>query len=161
LTAGLARIDELFRKAVERRRIGADEAAKKRQSIRGTVSWEGFDRVEVVIEAAVEDLQIKRNLFRELAARTASSTILATNTSSLVVSRLQEGLPGPERVAGLHFFNPVHKMPLVEVVKTPSTAPAVIERLTRFAIDLGKTPVCVGDRPGFVVNRVLMPYLNE
>src|SRR5262249_24079236 len=102
-----------------------------------------------------------RNLFRELAARTASSTILATNTPSLVVSRLQEGLPGPERVAGLHFFNPVHKMPLVEVVKTPSTAPAVIERLTRFAIDLGKTPVCVGDRPGFVVNRVLMPYLNE
>jgi 3-hydroxyacyl-CoA dehydrogenase/enoyl-CoA hydratase/3-hydroxybutyryl-CoA epimerase len=161
LAAGLARIDELFSKAVERRRVSAEEARQRRAAVRGTVSWEGFDRVEVVIEAAVEDLEIKRNLFRELAARTSPSAILATNTSSLAVSLLQEGLPGPERVAGMHFFNPVHKMPLVEVVQTAATTRAVIDRLVRFAIDLGKTPVRVGDRPGFVVNRILMPYLNE
>jgi 3-hydroxyacyl-CoA dehydrogenase/enoyl-CoA hydratase/3-hydroxybutyryl-CoA epimerase len=161
LAAGLARIDELFARAVERRRIGLEEARQRRACVRGTVAWEGFERVEVVIEAAVEDLEIKRNLFRELAGRVPVSAILATNTSSLMVSRLQEGLAHPERVAGLHFFNPVHKMPLVEVVRTPATSAEVIDRLVRFAIDLGKTPVRVGDRPGFVVNRILMPYLNE
>jgi 3-hydroxyacyl-CoA dehydrogenase/enoyl-CoA hydratase/3-hydroxybutyryl-CoA epimerase len=161
LAAGLARIDELFAKAVQRRRVSADEASQRRAALRGTVSWEGFDRVEVVVEAAIEDAQVKRGVFRELAERTPASAILATNTSALLVSRLQEGLPHPQRVAGLHFFNPVHKMPLVEVVRTTETSAEVLDRLTRFAIDLGKTPVRVGDRPGFVVNRVLMPYLNE
>jgi 3-hydroxyacyl-CoA dehydrogenase/enoyl-CoA hydratase/3-hydroxybutyryl-CoA epimerase len=161
LAAGLARIDELFAKAVERRRVGAEEARQKRAAVRGTTAWEGFDAVEVVVEAAVEDLELKRNLFRDLAGRTAPSAILATNTSSLMVSRLQEGVGHPERVAGLHFFNPVHKMPLVEVVRTAMTVPEVVDRLTRFAVDLGKTPILVGDRPGFVVNRILMPYLNE
>jgi 3-hydroxyacyl-CoA dehydrogenase len=113
------------------------------------------------VEAAVEDLQVKRALFHDLAGHTVPSAILATNTSSLIVASLQEGLDHPERVAGLHFFNPVHKMPLVEVVRSPATAQSVADRLVRFAVDLGKTPVLVGDRPGFVVNRVLMPYLNE
>jgi 3-hydroxyacyl-CoA dehydrogenase/enoyl-CoA hydratase/3-hydroxybutyryl-CoA epimerase len=87
--------------------------------------------------------------------------VLATNTSSLAVARLQEGMPHPERIAGLHFFNPVHKMPLVEVVRAPGNPEEVVALLTRFAIDLGKTPAVVGDGPGFVVNRVLMPYLDE
>src|SRR5262249_5089325 len=87
--------------------------------------------------------------------------VLATNTSSLLVGKLQEGLPHPERIAGLHFFNPVHKMPLVEVARAAATSADAIALLTRFAIDLGKTPVQVGDGPGFVVNRILMPYLDE
>src|SRR5262249_13486817 len=119
LSAGMTRIDELFNKAAQRGRVGAEEAKQRRAAVRGTVAWEGFDRVDLVIEAAVEDLQVKRNLFREMTARTPSSTVLATNTSSLLVGKLQEGLPHPERIAGLHFFNPVHKMPLVEVARAP------------------------------------------
>jgi 3-hydroxyacyl-CoA dehydrogenase/enoyl-CoA hydratase/3-hydroxybutyryl-CoA epimerase len=161
LQAGMARLDELFRKAIERRLVSLEEASQRRKAVRGTVAWEGFDRLDLVIEAASENLEVKRNLFRELAQRTAATTVLATNTSSLAVARLQEGLPHPERVGGLHFFNPVHKMPLVEVVQGPATASRALALLLRFAIDLGKTPVRVGDGPGFVVNRVLMPYLDE
>jgi 3-hydroxyacyl-CoA dehydrogenase/enoyl-CoA hydratase/3-hydroxybutyryl-CoA epimerase len=161
LEAGLGRIDELFRKAVERRVVAADEADRRRAAVRGTVAWEGFDALDVVVEAAVEELDVKRNLFRTLEERTRPTTVLATNTSSLPVARLQEGLQHPERVAGLHFFNPVHKMPLVEVARAPATSASAVEVLTRWAVQLGKTPVQVRDAPGFVVNRILMPYLNE
>jgi 3-hydroxyacyl-CoA dehydrogenase/enoyl-CoA hydratase/3-hydroxybutyryl-CoA epimerase len=161
LAAGQKRIAELFAKAVERRILTAEEAAKHQAAIKGTVGWQGFDAVEVVVEAAVEDLQIKRNLFRELEARTPPTAVLATNTSSLPVGQLQEGAKHPERIAGLHFFNPVHKMPLVEVARAARTDEKAVLLLTRFAIALGKTPVLVGDGPGFVVNRILMPYLNE
>jgi 3-hydroxyacyl-CoA dehydrogenase/enoyl-CoA hydratase/3-hydroxybutyryl-CoA epimerase len=161
LTAGLKRVDDLFQKAVERKRLSAEEAKQRRSAVRGTVAWEGFDRVDLVIEAAVEDLEIKRNLFRDLTQRVGPTTVLATNTSSLAIARVQEGLPHPERIGGLHFFNPVHKMPLVEVVRSPGLSPSALGLLTRFAIDLGKTPVIVGDGPGFVVNRILMPYLDE
>src|SRR6202011_5006252 len=83
------------------------------------------------------------------------------NTSSLLVEKLQEDRNYPEHVAGLHFFNPVHKMPLVEVVRGPATDDATVATLTQWAIDLGKMPVVVKDSPGFLVNRILMPYLNE
>jgi 3-hydroxyacyl-CoA dehydrogenase/enoyl-CoA hydratase/3-hydroxybutyryl-CoA epimerase len=161
LAAGMARIGGLFDKAVERRVISAGEAQQRRSAIRGTVAWEGFDTVEVVIEAALEDLDVKRQLFHDLAARTTPRTVLATNTSSLLVARLVETATDPGRVGGLHFFNPVHKMPLVEVVHGPATSAQTISTLTGLAVTLGKTPVCVGDGPGFVVNRILMPYLNE
>ncbi len=161
LQAGLARIDDLFAKAVERRRISNDDAKRFRASIRGTIAWEGFAHVDLVIEAAVEDLELKRNLFRELVNRTSPTTLLATNTSSLAIARLQEGMAHPERIAGLHFFNPVHKMPLVEVVQGAVTASDTVTRLMRLAVELGKLPVRVGDGPGFVVNRILMPYLDE
>jgi 3-hydroxyacyl-CoA dehydrogenase/enoyl-CoA hydratase/3-hydroxybutyryl-CoA epimerase len=161
LDEGMKRIDDLFRKAVERRVLPEAEAMQRRAAVRGTVAWQGFESVDVVVEAAVELLEIKRNLFRELESRTGERTFLATNTSSLTVGSLQDGLRHPERVAGLHFFNPVHKMPLVEVVRGPASSPEAVELLRRWAIALGKTPVVVGDGPGFVVNRILMPYLNE
>jgi 3-hydroxyacyl-CoA dehydrogenase/enoyl-CoA hydratase/3-hydroxybutyryl-CoA epimerase len=161
LAAGLARVDELFGKAIERRVISAEEAKQRRAAVRGTVSWEGFSSIELVIEAAVEDLEVKRGLFREMEARTGAATVLATNTSSITVASLQGGLAHPERVGGLHFFNPVHKMPLVEVVEVPGMDSRAVAVLMRFGIDVGKTPVRVGDGPGFVVNRILMPYLDE
>src|SRR5207237_925659 len=92
---------------------------------------------------------------------TRPAAILATNTSSLLVRQLQEGLDHPQRVAGLHFFNPVHKLPLVEVVRAGSTAEQTTASLARWAVALGKTPVVVTDSPGFIVNRILMPYLFE
>ncbi len=161
LGAGVARITELFIKAVERGLLTAEESRKRLSAITGTLAWDGFDSVDVVVEAATENADAKRAIFRELDARTPPTTVLATNTSSLCVASLQEGLSYPERVAGLHFFNPVHKLPLVEIARAPRTDGATVELLRRWSVALGKTPVVVGDSPGFVVNRVLMPYLNE
>lgn len=161
LTAGLKRIDDLFARAVARGKLDSAEMSRRRAAIRGTVAWEGFEKVDLVIEAAVEDLAVKRNLFREVLSQVPRQAVVASNTSSLCISALQQGASRPGRIAGLHFFNPVHKLPLVEVVVTPNTDTDVAGVLTRFVIDLGKTPAQVGDGPGFVVNRVLMVYLDE
>ncbi len=161
LDAGMRKIDELFRKAVEHRVLSPDDAARQLAAIGRTTKWHGFDQADLVIEAVVEDLGLKREVFAELERRTRPTTVLATNTSSLLVEHLQEGRERPGRIGGLHFFHPVHKMPLVEVVRAPATDPATAATLMQFAIDLGKVPVLVKDSPGFLVNRVLMPYLNE
>jgi 3-hydroxyacyl-CoA dehydrogenase / enoyl-CoA hydratase / 3-hydroxybutyryl-CoA epimerase len=161
LDAGLKRIKELFDKAVGRRVLSEDEAKKRFAAVRGTTAWDGFSDVDVVVEAASEDLDAKRAVFRELDIRTRPTTVLATNTSSLRVGSLKEGLTHPERVGGMHFFNPVHKMPLVEVVRAGATNERTVATLMQWAITLGKTPVVVRDSPGFVVNRILTPYLAE
>jgi 3-hydroxyacyl-CoA dehydrogenase/enoyl-CoA hydratase/3-hydroxybutyryl-CoA epimerase len=161
LGAGLFRIKTLFDKAVERRILSETEAAKRFTLLRGSIDWKGFDQVDLVLEAAIENLDAKRAIFRELEARTRPGTILGTNTSSLPVAALQEGLQHPERVAGLHFFNPVHKMPLVEVARATATSDRAVSTLATWAIALGKAPVIVRDSPGFVVNRILMPYFHE
>ncbi len=161
LDAGLERVKGLFRKAVERGVLTEPESVERLAAIQGTLKWESFESVDVVVEAALEDLEAKRAVFRELEARARPTTVLATNTSSLSVELLQQGLAHPDRVAGLHFFNPVHKMPLVEVARASATSDAVLATLTQWANQLGKHPVVVRDSPGFVVNRILMPYLNE
>jgi 3-hydroxyacyl-CoA dehydrogenase/enoyl-CoA hydratase/3-hydroxybutyryl-CoA epimerase len=161
LDAGMERIRALLGKAAERGVISPAEMQSRLAAIRGTTSWEGFDHVEVVVEAAIEELQAKRAIFHQLAERTRPTAVLATNTSSLRVELLQEGIRDPERVAGLHFFNPVHKMPLIEVARAPASSDRTMATLTQLAIKLGKMPVLVRDSAGFVVNRILMPYLNE
>jgi 3-hydroxyacyl-CoA dehydrogenase/enoyl-CoA hydratase/3-hydroxybutyryl-CoA epimerase len=161
LAAGMQRIEALLHKAVERRLLSEQEARQKLTAMARTTAWDGFGDVDVVIEAAIEELETKRAIFRELEEHTGPGAILATNTSSLAVQQLQVGLRHPERVAGLHFFNPVHKMPLVEVVRAPATGAAAVATLMHWGAALGKTPVAVRDSPGFVVNRILMPYLNE
>jgi 3-hydroxyacyl-CoA dehydrogenase/enoyl-CoA hydratase/3-hydroxybutyryl-CoA epimerase len=161
LSAGMKKIEDLFEKAVANRVLPLAEAEEKFGAIRRTTSWDGFGHVDLVVEAVIEDLDLKRTVFRDLELLTQGSAILATNTSSLLVAKLQEERNEPERIAGLHFFNPVHKMPLVEVVRGPATDEATVATLTQWAIDLGKMPVVVKDSPGFLVNRILMPYLNE
>jgi 3-hydroxyacyl-CoA dehydrogenase/enoyl-CoA hydratase/3-hydroxybutyryl-CoA epimerase len=161
LGAGIFKVSALFQKAAERGIISDEERRRRLSAVKGTVTWEGFADVDLVVEAALEDLAVKRGLFRELDKRTRPATVLATNTSSLSVGQLQEGLEHPERVAALHFFNPVHRMELVEVGRAPATGEDTVKLLKDWAILLGKTPVVVRDNPGFVVNRVLMPYLNE
>jgi 3-hydroxyacyl-CoA dehydrogenase len=118
-------------------------------------------RADFVIEAVVEDLDVKRRVFGELEVRMRPDAVLATNTSSLSVDVLAGGLERPERFCGLHFFNPVHRMPLVEVVRGRKTSDAAMATAVTFARRLGKTPAVVNDAPGFVVNRLLMPYLRE
>src|SRR5204863_2689745 len=112
--------------------------------------------LDLVIEAAVEKMDLKKEIFRKLDAVAEARTILATNTSALSVSELAEATIRPERVIGIHFFNPVHRMQLVEVVVGRHTDPDVVRRSVRFVQQLGKLPVVVKDSPGFLVNRILM-----
>ncbi len=161
LGVGLMTIAGLFETAVRRGVLSRHEAERRTAAIKGTVAWDGFADADVVVEAVIEDLDLKRRVFRDLEAHTRPDAVLATNTSSLGIARVQEGLTHPGRVAALHFFNPVHKMPLVEVGHAAATSREAAAVLTRLALDLGKTPVVVKDSPGFVVNRVLIPYLNE
>jgi 3-hydroxyacyl-CoA dehydrogenase/enoyl-CoA hydratase/3-hydroxybutyryl-CoA epimerase len=161
LDAAKNKLEALFQKAVEKRVLGASEARERLDRMVCTTDWQAFHDADLVIEAVVEDPNLKRQVFQELERHVRAEAILATNTSSLQVSQMQEGLAQPSRLAGLHFFNPVHKMPLVEVARTSLTSPAVIQKLTDWAASLGKTPIVVGDSPGFIVNRILVPYLNE
>src|SRR5258708_5936175 len=118
-------------------------------------------QVDLVIEAAVEKLELKQKIFQRLDELVAEDTILATNTSALPVSELAATTRRPERVIGLHFFNPVHRMQLVEIVAARQTSPEILQRALRFVQQIGKLPVVVKDSPGFLVNRILMPYLVE
>lgn len=117
--------------------------------------------VDVVIEAIVEREDIKRELFASLEPLATDKTILCSNTSTIPITRLAEGLKHPERFCGLHFFNPVRQMPLVEVIRGEKTSDATVNAMVDYSRQLGKTPVVVNDGPGFLVNRLLMPYMNE
>lgn len=147
----------------EARRGGlSDDALRLRMHrIRGGLGWEGFGSCDLVVEAVVEDLDIKRKVLAEAEAHVRPDCVIATNTSSLRLADMESALQRPERLVGLHFFNPVPRMPLVEVVRGPSSAPEVVECALRAARRLGKTPVLVADGAGFLVNRILLPYVNE
>jgi 3-hydroxyacyl-CoA dehydrogenase / enoyl-CoA hydratase / 3-hydroxybutyryl-CoA epimerase len=121
----------------------------------------GLKRTDLAIEAVVEDLDVKRRVFGELEVRMSPEAVLATHTSSLSVDELAAGLERPQRFVGMHFFDPVHRMPLVEVVRGAKTSAAALATAVTLARRLGRTPIVVNDGPGFVVNRVLMPYLRE
>jgi 3-hydroxyacyl-CoA dehydrogenase/enoyl-CoA hydratase/3-hydroxybutyryl-CoA epimerase len=144
-----------------RKQLLAHQANQAVDRLMATRELCGCARAEIALEAVAERLEVKRAVFRELAAQMGPRGILATNTSSLAVAAIAEGLPAPERVVGMHFFNPPRKMPLVEIVRGPRTSEEVVRRSARLALDLGKTPVVVADVPGFLVNRVLGPYLDE
>src|ERR1019366_1839944 len=117
--------------------------------------------VDLVIEAAVEKLDLKQQVFLGLEAQVGHGTVLATNTSALSIDEIASVLTWPERVVGTHFFNPVHRMQLVEIVRGPRTSPEALDTALQFAKAIGKLPVIAKDRPGFIVNRILLPYLVE
>jgi len=124
-----------------------------------TTRLDGFANVDLVIEAVVEDLEVKRSVLSEIEKRVADTCVLATNTSSLSVAAIATALRIPSRFVGLHFFNPADRMPLVEIIRGPATSPAAVAAARSLAKRMGKTPIVVADAPGFVVNRLLMPYL--
>lgn len=157
----MLRIMGLLQQAVERGLISAGDLQQKLAAVQGTTAWKSFEDVDLIIEAIPEDLARKRALFIEAEQNTRPDTVFASNTSSLRIADMQQGMQRPEQLGGLHFFNPVHKMPLVEVARGPHTSADTAATLTEFARALGKTPLLVHDGPGFVVNRVLIPYLNE
>jgi 3-hydroxyacyl-CoA dehydrogenase/enoyl-CoA hydratase/3-hydroxybutyryl-CoA epimerase len=148
-------------RARQRRRLQPHQADAALDRLELTRTDLGFGQCDLVLEAIAEVLAVKRQVLTDLAGRVRPDAVLATNTSSLSVDALAAELPRPERVVGLHFFNPVSKLPLVEVIRGRRTEPEVLRRAVQLAVDLGKTPVVCNDGPGFVVNRLLAPYLDE
>jgi len=153
----LKRAHELF----DKRLRDPAKSAAARERLRADVQAEGVVDADVVIEAIFENLEAKRELYARLEPRMKASAILATNTSSLLLEPLTEKLARPERLVGLHFFNPVAQMPLIEIVQSTRTDPSIMQGTIGFARKLDKLPVPCRSAPGFVVNRVLMPYLHE
>jgi 3-hydroxyacyl-CoA dehydrogenase/enoyl-CoA hydratase/3-hydroxybutyryl-CoA epimerase len=161
LDSGMKHAAELLRKAADARVFSEEEASLKLALITATLDYDAFDDVDLVIEAVVERLPVKQQVLKEVEARVGTSTILGSNTSSLSVAAMAEVVERPGRVIGLHFFNPVHKMPLVEIVRPASADDDAAATGVKFVLDMGKTPVVVADKPGFLVNRLLSPYLSE
>jgi 3-hydroxyacyl-CoA dehydrogenase/enoyl-CoA hydratase/3-hydroxybutyryl-CoA epimerase len=161
VSGGLQHARSLFDKAVQRRKLSRREADQHMERISGGVELHGLAAADVVVEAIVEKLEVKRAVLRETEEHVSPECILATNTSSLSVDAMAEALERPERFCGMHFFNPVHRMPLVEVVRGARTSAETVATVFGLALRLGKIPVVVRDGPGFLVNRILGPYLNE
>ena len=159
VAAGLERIRKLF----SNRRVFSDKEARDGcDRIAPTTQLVPFDHVDIVIEAAVEKMDAKKKIFAQLDGQAVNpSTILATNTSALSLNEIAGATKNPARVIGIHFFNPVHKMQLVEVITAPQTDSETVRRAVQFARQIGKLPVVVKDSPGFLVNRILVPYLLE
>ena len=158
---GMNSIARIYNDGVRRHVLSRREARDGIDRIFPAPNEAPLRQVDMVIEAAVENLELKKTIFQRLDALAGDETILATNTSALPISELADGTLKPERVLGLHFFNPVHRMQLVEVVNARRTAPEVLGRAVKFVRQIGKLPVVVKDSPGFLVNRILMPYLIE
>ena len=160
LDAGLQRIHKSIDRAVARQKISAEEAERERELITGTVEWDGFGDVDLVVEAGIEDPPTKQNVFRQIDEVTKPEAVLASNTSSIPIMKLAIVTSRPEHVVGLHFFNPVPIMNLVEVVESLTTGDATVERARSFVVDvLGKRAILSKDRAGFIVNYLLIPYI--
>ncbi|MEX0717007.1 MAG: 3-hydroxyacyl-CoA dehydrogenase NAD-binding domain-containing protein [Planctomycetaceae bacterium] len=161
VSRGMQVVRKLLKGDVQRKRLTPLDAQRTEDKLSPTTDYRGLKRADVVIEAVLEEVDIKRQVFAELAAATSPETVLATNTSSLLVSDIARDVPHPERVVGLHFFNPPHKMQLIEVVRTDRSSPQAIAKAFALVQRLGKTGIIVGDCAGFLVNRLLSPYMNE
>jgi 3-hydroxyacyl-CoA dehydrogenase/enoyl-CoA hydratase/3-hydroxybutyryl-CoA epimerase len=151
----LGRAKSLFRKRLKR----PQEVAAAVARLEADVAGKGVSRADVIIEAVVENLEIKQKIFAGIEPRLKPGAILATNTSSIELERIAEALGDPKRLIGLHFFNPVAQLPLVEVIRSSYNSEAEIAKGAGFALAIGKSPVVVRSAPGFLVNRVLMPYM--
>ncbi|MDL9946482.1 3-hydroxybutyryl-CoA dehydrogenase [Gordonia sp. ABSL11-1] len=160
--AAYERVSKSLSRAAARNKITADEADAALANLRVTVDYDQLADRELVIEAAPEILELKQEIFARLDAAVGPDAILATNTSSIPVIKVAAATKHPERVVGVHFFNPVPVMPLVEIISTLTTATATADTVAAYVEDtLGKNPVRAGDRSGFIVNALLIPYLCQ
>jgi 3-hydroxybutyryl-CoA dehydrogenase len=161
LRKGLGRIESFLRKGVEKGKITPERLQEVKGRLDGTTSLEALGACDLVIEAVVENLETKREAFGVLDRVCGKDTVFASNTSSLSITEMAATTKRPARFVGLHFFNPVPLMKLVEVVRSPLTDSAVFEEVVVFARSLGKTPIKANDKTGFIVNRLLVPYLLD
>lgn len=158
LDLGMSEANKLLSKEVERGKLKPAKAGSVLASIRPTLNYSDFGAIDVVVEAVVENPKIKKLVLAEVESAVAPGTILASNTSSISIDDLATALKAPENFLGMHFFNPVHRMPLVEVIYGAKTSKEAIATVSAYASAMGKTPIVVKDCPGFLVNRILFPY---
>jgi len=158
LTLGMNEAAKLLNKQLERGKIDGLKLAGVIGTIHPTLDYAGFERVDVVVEAVVENPKVKKAVLTETESRVRPDTVLASNTSTIPIGELASVLQRPENFCGMHFFNPVHRMPLVEIIRGEKTADSTIAKVVAWASKMGKTPIVVNDCPGFFVNRVLFPY---
>jgi 3-hydroxybutyryl-CoA dehydrogenase len=161
LDRGMGQVDKSLGKLAEKGKLTGDERSSAFRRIRATTSMEDVAAADLVVEAVVENLQVKTQVFGELDRLTRPEAILASNTSSISITKLGAATRRPENVIGMHFMNPVPLMALVEVIRGQATSDRTTRTVMELSTALGKTPVEVNDFPGFVANRVLMPMINE
>ena len=161
ISGGMKAAARVWKRKVERRRMTRGEMQRKLARITGTTDWSGFSRADIVIEAVVESIPVKRQVLAEFEALAKEGAIFATNTSTIPITQIAAEAKHPENVVGMHFFNPVDRMPLVEVIRGEKTSDTAMVTTAALARKLGKTVVYCNDGPGFVVNRILAPYMNE
>ncbi|HEX6314977.1 MAG TPA: fatty acid oxidation complex subunit alpha FadJ [Gemmatimonadaceae bacterium] len=158
---GIAAVRDVLKERLTRKQITRQQFADQLSLIGGTIDYSGFDNVDLVIEAVFEDLSVKHSVVREVETVIPDYAIVASNTSTIPIKLIAQASQRPERVLGMHFFSPVHRMPLLEVIPTPQTRPDVTSKAVSWGRAIGKTVIVVNDAPGFYVNRILAPYLNE
>ncbi|MBS7326089.1 MAG: fatty acid oxidation complex subunit alpha FadB [Thiopseudomonas sp.] len=157
---GLSEAAKLFSKRVERNRMTVPQMADALNAIRPTLSYGDFGDVDIVVEAVVENPKVKHAVLAEVEAQVGENTIIASNTSTISINYLAKALKRPENFVGMHFFNPVHMMPLVEVIRGEHSSDEAVATTVAYAQKMGKNPIVVNDCPGFLVNRVLFPYFG-
>ncbi|WP_305402981.1 fatty acid oxidation complex subunit alpha FadB [Photobacterium leiognathi] len=158
LTLGMTEAAKLLNKKLERGRIDGLTMASVLSSITPSLHYAGADSVDVVVEAVVENPKVKAAVLADVEAQVSDDTVIASNTSTIPINLLAQSLKRPENFCGMHFFNPVHRMPLVEIIRGEKTSQQTIDRIVAYAAKMGKSPIVVNDCPGFFVNRVLFPY---
>ena len=157
---GLNEAKKLLAKRVDRKKMDAGKMGDVLNAIKPTLSYGDFDTVDVVVEAVVENVKVKHAVLADVEKQVKPGTVLTSNTSTISITKLAEALERPEDFCGMHFFNPVHMMPLVEVIRGEKSSEETIATTVKYAKQMGKTPVVVNDCPGFLVNRVLFPYFG-
>lgn len=160
LELGIATAGKALDKQIEKGQLDAAGKEQCLSLIQPSLAFDGFDQVDLVVEAVVENEAVKRAVLAQTEAEVGADTILTSNTSTISISRLAQGLEHPQRFCGMHFFNPVPLMPLVEVIRGEQSSEEAIATALACALKMGKTPIVVNDCPGFLVNRVLFPYFN-
>ncbi len=161
LALGVQAASKIFQKQVQKKKINKRQYLQKLNLIAPTTDYSGFQQADLVVEAIVENMDVKRKVLAELEGNLKDDAVVATNTSSLSVSEMQTAFKKPGRFVGMHFFNPVSRMPLVEVIRGAHSSDDAVSTVFQFSKQIGKTPIVVKDAPGFLVNRLLMPYMNE
>ena len=161
ILSGISRITAEMKKSVEKQKLSKEEMADALSRIHPRTKLSELGHCDIIVEAVLEELRIKKDLFRHLEQDTKPTSILASNTSSISITAIASATKKPERVVGLHFFNPVHLMKLIEVVQGVQTSEETMQRMIEFGEKLGKTCVKTKDTPGFIVNRVARPFYGE
>ncbi|MBL6989863.1 MAG: enoyl-CoA hydratase/isomerase family protein [Bacteriovoracaceae bacterium] len=161
LELGLKQSSAIFSGAKKRKKIDKATFIRKQRSITPQLSYSGFKNVDLIIEAVVENIDIKKKVFAELEEQISDNCIVASNTSALSINEMASTFKKSNRFAGLHFFNPVNRMPLVEIITHDRVAPETVYALYQWCLKVKKTPIVVKDAPGFLVNRILVPYISE